>query len=103
MAPVVVQCIPARLKRVATTSLQPASMTAGDAQPLCAEAWVDDLDDVGEMDVGELPDPVGAVAEEDASLGVIESAATGFSKDSLGEGGVLGLASGEAAVSIAAV
>jgi len=48
---------------------------------------VDDLDGVWEVDFGELPDPGGSVAEEDSSLGVVESAAVGLTEDSLGEGG----------------
>jgi hypothetical protein len=49
---------------------------------------VDDLDDLREVHLGELPDPRGTISKEDASLGVVESATVGFSEDSLGEGGV---------------
>jgi hypothetical protein len=50
---------------------------------------VDDLGGLGEVDLGEPPDPEGAVAEEDASLGLVESSAMSLAEDSLGEGGVL--------------
>ncbi|MCY4341996.1 MAG: hypothetical protein OXE83_00260 [Gammaproteobacteria bacterium] len=52
---------------------------------------VDDLDGAGEVLVGEVPDPGGAVAERDAALGLLEAAALDFAQRALGERGRVGV------------
>ena len=52
---------------------------------------VDDLDGIGEVLVGEVPDPRRAVAQHDPALGVVEAAAFGLADDAPGEGRGLGV------------
>ena len=52
---------------------------------------VDDLDSVGEVFVGEVPDPRRAVAEDDLARRVVEAAALGLAQDALCEGRGLGV------------
>ena len=47
---------------------------------------VDDLDRVGEVLVGEVPDPRRAIAEDDPAPGRVEAAAFGLAHDAPGEG-----------------
>jgi hypothetical protein len=49
---------------------------------------IDDLDGVGEMLVGPVPDPRGAVAEDDLPGDSVEAAASGFTNGAKGEGTV---------------
>ena len=52
---------------------------------------IDDLDGMGEVLFHKVPDPGGAVAEDDKTLGVVEAAAFGFTKDAAGKGGRFGI------------
>ena len=47
---------------------------------------VDDLDRVGEVLVGEVPDPRCAIAEDNPAPGRVEAAAFGLAQDAPGEG-----------------
>ena len=52
---------------------------------------VDDLDGTGEVFIGEVPDPCGAVAEDDLTLGLVEAAALGLAQDAACEGRGVGV------------
>ena len=68
------------------------------AQMLLGVVDVDDLDGVGKLLVGQVPDPGGAVAEDDLSGGGGEAAPLRLAMGALGEGGRLrvGVAAGRA-------
>ena len=64
---------------------------------------VDDLGGAGKVFFGEVPDPGGAVAEDDLLRGVEEASALDLAEDALGEGGSSVSVSRMATVSMAAL
>ena len=55
---------------------------------------VDDLDGAGEVLIGEVPDPGGAVAEDDLAFGLVEASAFGLAQDAVCEGRGVGVGVG---------